>query len=224
VAQLFGWEDPEAAVRIIILMLMFAFDPLALMLIISGSITYQAYMKHRTPTVEPEVEEVFSDEPVTELDVIELDATAEELLALLEADRNPPEPEVYDPFAHLPPADPYERQWSFPESKRVEETVELVEEIIDERELEIEEAQKRLLEWKNELAAEQEALENRRQELEVLANATVDMMDGATDKDKVLRMLEANPEVLQDIIDVVDSRRQDDRIILHEPKGPATEG
>ena len=39
VADLFGWKNPDAAVRMVILMIMFAFDPLAIMLILSGSIS-----------------------------------------------------------------------------------------------------------------------------------------------------------------------------------------
>jgi hypothetical protein len=39
VADLFGWTDPDSAVRMVILVLMFAFDPLAIVLILSGSIS-----------------------------------------------------------------------------------------------------------------------------------------------------------------------------------------
>lgn len=39
VAELFGWKDPEYAVRIIIVIIMIAFDPLALSLFIAGSIS-----------------------------------------------------------------------------------------------------------------------------------------------------------------------------------------
>lgn len=38
-AEAFGWEDPEAAVRLVILLLMFAFDPLAVVMVISGLVT-----------------------------------------------------------------------------------------------------------------------------------------------------------------------------------------
>lgn len=37
VSALFGWEDTEYAVRLVILMIMFAFDPLAIALIIAGN-------------------------------------------------------------------------------------------------------------------------------------------------------------------------------------------
>jgi hypothetical protein len=46
VAELFGW-DPESAVRIIIVIIMIAFDPLALSLFIAGSISLKDYQEAR---------------------------------------------------------------------------------------------------------------------------------------------------------------------------------
>jgi len=47
VAQLFGWTDPEIAVRMLILLLMFAFDPLAVIMVLSGTITIGDYIRDR---------------------------------------------------------------------------------------------------------------------------------------------------------------------------------
>ena len=46
-ADAFGWEDPEAAVRLVILLLMFAFDPLAVVLVISAIITISSALEDR---------------------------------------------------------------------------------------------------------------------------------------------------------------------------------
>jgi hypothetical protein len=47
VAQLFGMKDPEAAVRIVIMLLMFSFDPLAIVLVLSGMFTLKEAMAER---------------------------------------------------------------------------------------------------------------------------------------------------------------------------------
>lgn len=50
VAQLFGWQDPNTAVQLVIVMIMFAFDPLALVLVLSGTMTIGAWMRERAAT------------------------------------------------------------------------------------------------------------------------------------------------------------------------------
>lgn len=47
VAQLFGWQDPNTAVQLVIVMIMFAFDPLALVLVLSGFVTISEWLKER---------------------------------------------------------------------------------------------------------------------------------------------------------------------------------
>jgi hypothetical protein len=69
VAELFGW-DPESAVRIIIVIIMIAFDPLALSLFIAGSISLKDYQDARLKRDDPK-EELGRDpapEPVADLD------------------------------------------------------------------------------------------------------------------------------------------------------------
>lgn len=82
VADLLGVSDPEAAVRAIILILMFAFDPLAIVLLLSSTITFTEYFEARrkrkeekekpisVPAEEPKAEVVVDVEPVIE-EVIE---------------------------------------------------------------------------------------------------------------------------------------------------------
>lgn len=47
VADLFGWQDPNSAVKLVIVMIMFAFDPLAVMLILSGTISLMEWRDQR---------------------------------------------------------------------------------------------------------------------------------------------------------------------------------
>lgn len=49
VAKLFGWEDPSSAVQLIILLIMFAFDPLAVVMVLSGTLTLNEYAKESGP-------------------------------------------------------------------------------------------------------------------------------------------------------------------------------
>ena len=46
-ADLFGWEDPEAAVKLIIILKMCVFDPLAVAMMIAGTITLGEYFRER---------------------------------------------------------------------------------------------------------------------------------------------------------------------------------
>lgn len=70
VADLFGW-DPESAVRIVIVIIMVAFDPLALSLFIAGSISLKDYQNARrraSEDTEPaEAEEITLSEPGPEI-------------------------------------------------------------------------------------------------------------------------------------------------------------
>lgn len=47
VAQLFGWQDTDKAVRLVILVIMFAFDPLAVILLISATISFAEYAEEK---------------------------------------------------------------------------------------------------------------------------------------------------------------------------------
>lgn len=47
VASLFGWQDPNSAVQLVILMIMFAFDPLAVVLMLSATISIGEFFEAR---------------------------------------------------------------------------------------------------------------------------------------------------------------------------------
>lgn len=60
-AEAFGWKDPEAAVRLVILLLMFAFDPLAVVMVISGLITINEVIAARRLNKEKETPKLVED-------------------------------------------------------------------------------------------------------------------------------------------------------------------
>lgn len=95
-AEAFGWKDPEAAVRLVILLLMFAFDPLAVVLVISAIITISAALEdrrkrkaamepHRPASADDPVDEDETEAAVEEEPVVEEDPTLAEKKAKAEA-------------------------------------------------------------------------------------------------------------------------------------------
>lgn len=90
VADAIGFSNPEDAVRIIIVLIMIAFDPLAICLIIAGSIAL-ASNRQPTPRVEEPVAIEEAIEPVLESPVVEEEIEPpndfQNVLAILE--RNP---------------------------------------------------------------------------------------------------------------------------------------
>lgn len=73
VAELFGWSNPDTAVRMIIVMLMFAFDPLAVVLLISATISFEQWSTQKklaaqvSPTIDTPVDTKDDGEVVEEV-------------------------------------------------------------------------------------------------------------------------------------------------------------
>lgn len=65
VAELFGWEDANSAVRLVIMILMFAFDPLAIVMLLSAQITFDELSRERKARKERESskDDVLPDAP-----------------------------------------------------------------------------------------------------------------------------------------------------------------
>lgn len=81
-AEAFGWKDPEAAVRLVILLLMFAFDPLAVVMVISGLITINEVIAARRLSKEsPKIVEdfVFDKDDNRGTHISSLDVTSDSL-------------------------------------------------------------------------------------------------------------------------------------------------
>jgi hypothetical protein len=80
VAQLFGWHDPNTAVQMVILMIMFAFDPLAVVLVLSGTLMIGEYLRERRAA---QASSALKNVPLTDM------AEHLEDLDILDAHRNP---------------------------------------------------------------------------------------------------------------------------------------
>lgn len=63
VAELFGWTKPDTAVRMVILLLMFAFDPLAVVLVISGTISVREHFAEKPRSKQQKFSEPPADTP-----------------------------------------------------------------------------------------------------------------------------------------------------------------
>ena len=261
VAELFGW-DPESAVRIIIVIIMIAFDPLALSLFIAGSISLKDWQeKRRKEKAEVKTEDYIfpasieglrgsevQDLPEGEsVDVQDQGGFTQEVIDEL---KNQLENKMY---ADLADEVAREREQAMQEleaelvdmrteqEKRLAELDALHEAIARDREEfneEMEQAKHLLAEvsdideTKKLIASDHEALSNAHKELlemEARLNDERELLqqwqdqvteqqnainawkpqdtDERSDKDKILEMLERNPQVVNEIISTVDAMR-----------------
>lgn len=226
VAELFGWKDPEAAVRMIILLIMSAFDPLALVLIISCSISWKQYQEKKrlalltsrdseyepmtiqedhyttlpldTSVIEESKEDedekiyedfVFGTDPnkgthVTSLpEETSFDPEVKDMLVRFESKMQKP---LFIPTGTLQESEEPDSGWDFIKSLEQEAL------------LEAEEKQP-VVETKVEIQSE----DNIDSESEETNETPV-----LSEKEQLIMMLEKNPEILQDIIEVVDGFRK----------------
>ena len=94
VAELFGWSDTNSAVRLVIGILMFAFDPFAIVMLISATLTFKEIEDERKAKKEAEkdLNTLKTDENVTS-QVIEPEAVAEAVEETIAAPVTITEPE-----------------------------------------------------------------------------------------------------------------------------------
>jgi len=84
VAELFGWKDPSAAVRLVMLMLVFSFDPLAVLLLLGATISFSDWKANKNKPIDTPEQPVFDDQdpfeapqPNQGVDVHSLDPTSQ---------------------------------------------------------------------------------------------------------------------------------------------------
>lgn len=239
VAELFGW-DPESAVRIIIVIIMIAFDPLALSLFIAGSISLKDYQETRKKRREGEVEQPAipdaptlpePENPSVEPTVEPIEVPVAPVLSIPVGEGKPIEFEegVADQFETL--VERGNREDDLAEAKAAidrereefetamadvtkaitqetndldaakaqmvadqealnnahQQLLDMEARINDEREL--------LSGWEKDLAAQQKAINEWRPERH-------DVDDGKDPKDLIIEVLEMNPEIVNDIVQV----------------------
>lgn len=216
VADLFGWQDPEAAVRMIILIIMVAFDPLALVLIISGGISLRQYQERKRAKLESKAEDTKEDEPLVAEEPIE-NFTAEPEVGVVTLVSELPSSEDLDDqtkedvsyfSAKLSTANPVFIPSGYEPEAKSEEVIPA-------------------FPFMKELEAQQDAEENQatlqtevaEEELVSVESEDEQEAPALSEKEQLLNMLEKNPDILQDIIEVVDTYRKPENhsVRLHSP-------
>jgi uncharacterized protein YhaN len=226
VAALFGFQDPEVAVRILILLIMVAFDPLAICLIIAASVAYDDY-KDRKAGLETEVEETFLPEPDPDInpnppvefeeeDVTDPVITADEEARIAELNAQLLA-EVESFKADLAEAqDELEREKMLLEAARSahEEDVRGLE--VDRGELA--QAAEVTAQQAEALATLEAHLKTRDDELNAREAELADRIAllekffpaGTTDDQAIIALLEKNPKILEDIVEIVETSKKKD--------------
>lgn len=197
-AKAFGLQD-EAAVNIVILLIMTAFDPLAIVLVISGTISLeQALERKRKAAMAKTIEE--NDRIVSE-EVLEKQKDVEEQATKVKAEQE----QVAE--ARIKFVSETEEIRSALERDRVHlntksETLRARQLALETTESEIEERQTELLTLEEALVEQKAALDAREAEIA----SWEPIIDDAkkSEKDRILAMLEANPGIIEDILDIVE--------------------
>lgn len=255
VAELFGW-DPESAVRIIICIIMIAFDPLALSLFIAGSISLKDWQdKRKKPEEEipvDEVEEVIEEAPpvvqeenrfvlssgegltITKgdgeginllegrseglklaQDPVAVETLKEHIADILRGDEEPArdfsgEMDVAREAFEKERAE-FDDARAQLEQKFIQEAAELDkrESIIAQDNEALQNAHTQLMDMEARLNDEREILKQWEDQLTNQQAAINEWTpeDTRDDKEKILAMLEKNPQVVNDIIETVDAMR-----------------
>ena len=216
VAELFGFKDPEVAVRIVIVLIMLAFDPLALSLFIAGTITLNQHRERKrkekeTLTNEPQEKTILME------DVIE---NNEELEDVVSESGVEPKNEIEENYFDFHYKKLEERSVSLNEKEQdiIERDKSLEEkelELIDkenelnakehnlnefsnslaQRSLEIDEVSKELEDYAIELKEKQDIL--------IAMKEEIDQFEQMSNREKIVKMLSMHPEVLEEIIDII---------------------
>jgi len=215
VAELFGLKDPEYAVRIVICIIMVAFDPLALSLFIAGSISLTDWREKRQAEKANSGQVLPKEELQTSLPMVDEPQPADSILEQLD----PIEGEGHS-------VDIQDFNKAFDDERREFETVrsDLEQQFIqqaadlDKRATTIQQdeealqtAHQQLLEMEARLTDERDLLKQWEDQLTqqqtVINNWVPPSEDTRSDKEKIIEMLERNPQVVNEIVSVVDAMR-----------------
>lgn len=210
IAEAMGWE-PEKAIRIIISLIMAAFDPLALAMFIMGGISLREWQQKRDAKQGEQVIAVVPASVAIPVEEMIQPNTASEPITT----------EPYDGLVLDTAYDiqPYNLEKAQKEAVETQEFMDKwVEEIeaehdtdltISKEEFERLELEIQRLEADNaDLTDKKERLRIREAQLaELIKELEIKMRDDRPAKQKILDMLEGNPEVLQDIIEVVEATK-----------------
>lgn len=212
VAELFGW-DADTAVRIIIVLIMIAFDPLALSLFIAASISLQD--RQRNNLVVSDTKEEITDikEELTDVTppslIEESNQDIEKAwgdIALERVNLEMERAEVEQAISALQNMNLEEVEANIQTRQNLLDVAEKelmdLNERLSQRETDLSQLEAALAHKESELEKAEEGLSLIRQKLESKAK------DDQNPKEKVIEVLEANPDIINDIVQIVMAMRQ----------------
>ena len=214
VAELFGLSDPESAVRIVILLIMIAFDPLAICLVIAASISFEDWRDKRRPKDTGQDDESLSVESETPDEIQEITRLREELRIDAETTRDELK-EIQDTIkAEREDLDIKHRTLAYELAKMTEreQTIQTDTSVLDAGMENLNQEAEALLAWETELGEKSAELDKREADIQ----DRVELLElvfpkGSTDDQAVVSMLERNPKILEDIIEIIDSAKPTNR-------------
>lgn len=222
VAELFGMQDAEAAVRMVILLIMIAFDPLAICLIIAASVAYDDH-KDRKRGIETEVrakredEEFEIEEETPEIETADEAARIAELNAQLLAEVEGFKAELSTAQSEI------ERERVLLNASRSAYLKDLAD--VESREKQTEEAALALAAFEQDLQKRTDELDKRETDLaDRITLLEKFFPEDVTDTKAIIALLEKNPNILQDIVDIATSDADKGTIRLNEDKPKDTGG
>lgn len=201
VAELFGWSDTNSAVRLVIIILMFAFDPFAIVMLISATITFKEIEEERKAkklsdavVASPEVTSQTIDDPVVS--------------TLIPEAIDVPEVVEIEETTHVDVAEPVLNIEHDDEHYELMEDEILTPEPTVEAPVDVVVDDPQLAEYR--AALEKFVSEAYKQD----KNSTVDVIDPTpTEKQQFIELLEKQPGLLEVMIDVISTYKQPETIM-----------
>jgi hypothetical protein len=267
VAQLFGWQDTDKAVRLVILVIMFAFDPLAVILLISATISFAEWAEEkRNKNAKIKSEPLPSNEDMRVvspsmaysseyrlskgqiIDPVEpiWNSNTVTVTAPVDADTEQAEPEVEEKQAvsETNESDSHVSEDTITSFHRDQEdlngrieptfgipaTVVDTEEPVLQQEENTHDTEDKLAQMRAADPMSPEAVEVEEAAVETLPEAPLEPVVEVTtpvevtapnDKERLIEILEKRPEILQDLIDVISTHRQQEESSIAKAKADA---
>lgn len=245
VASALAIKDPEAAVRIVIALIMSGFDTLALCLFIAFSISLKDYKAKREEVETPELpnddkpvdkapddtgfsippanlteeESALLDEAMGyEPEPVEIETLAQHVQDIIQDSKEPQEPKVDYEVLITEAQEALDREKAEFQQARSELEQKFIQEAaeLDKRQTQmdhdsaaLQNAHQQLLDMEERINDEHELLKQWEEQLVQQQNAINNWSpeDNRSDKEKIIEMLEKNPEVVNEIVSVVDALR-----------------
>lgn len=236
VASALAIKDPEAAVRIVIALIMSGFDTLALCLFIAFSISLKDHQQRKklveedtgwnpditplTPEQSAHLDEHLFDapDPEPQPEPVVIETLAEHVQDIIQDSKEPQEPKVDYEALMVEAQEALNKEKAEFEEARAQLEQKFIREAadmdtrqaqLDQDTTQLQNAHQQLLDMEERINDERELLKQWEEQLVQQQNAINNWSpeDTRSDKEKIIEMLEKNPEVVNEIVNVVDALR-----------------